>query len=690
MSLFGSHIRPQTTLAASRTLVGVCTSRTARFPRRRSGDGDGDTRHDAKNLVVGEAVRRRPMREKSFEEIFIGGLVAAGRCGRHGSSMNCDSAAQRAAGPRIFGGEAQCGQSRRYVSTARQRLEPVAAAAVVVGDEDVEPTITKDEYLDLVNTYGLPSDMWDKPKFGLQRPPTTTNQDYPLAPRLVLTAEQEDSPPYAPRKVLELKGAAHVSAKRDLKRLRRRLLHEPGTTQVYPLWENYRRLPTPRPRYLSDKELRGLFAHLAFVEFTWTDAKVPRNPYLTLLEECVAEDINMEVLQWSTAINFTGRSSRHITTEEVKAAVELWMRMEQKGIEANHVTFNILYYIAIKAGRFALADTIFNELRARNLELDRYFRITQIYYAGVRGNGDEVRRAFNNLVNAGEIVDSAVMNCVIRSLLQAGEAPAAEHVFERMKRLHEEKYGTRGPAHWQGQRKLARLLNETGKRLREDRTTHEASFFGGSFADVDKREEIQRQSPIAPTPRTYRILLRHHARDSGDMGRILELLEECKELDIPMLGSVYYHIFFGFRVFGGYSWTLWSPSALEGFWQDFLDAILEAKPAPAPPQPASDELDHESDARVGTLAEIDTAEGVSEMEDQDFAPDDDMDDSYDRRVPVITAVLATTVLRAFYQCKGTARMQEVYEQIQDRWRPDNPNELANVKTMVDEIARTAM
>ncbi|OQN99008.1 hypothetical protein B0A48_14869 [Cryoendolithus antarcticus] len=673
MSLLGSHIRPQIILAASRTLVGVCTSRTERFLRRRS--GDAKTQHVARRFDAGEAVRRRPVREKSFEEIFIGGL---------------HSATQVAARRWYFGSEAQCGKSKRCFSTTRPRAELASAAAVVVDDNDTEPTITKDEYLDLVNTYGLPSDMWDKPKFGLQRPPTTTKQDYPLAPRLVLTAEQEDMPPYAPRKVLQLKGAAHVSAKRELDRLRRRLLREPGTIQVYQLWENYRRLPTPRPRYLSDKELRALFAHLAFVEFTWANAKVPRNPYLTLLEECVAEDINMEVLQWSTAINFTGRGSRHITTEEVKAAVELWMRMEQKGIEANHVTFNILYYIAIKAGRFALADTIFNELRTRKFELDRYFRITQIYYAGMRGNGDEVRRAFNNLVNAGEIVDSAVMNCVIRSLLQAGEAPAAEHVFERMKRLHEEKYGTHGPAHWQGQRKLARLLNETSKQLREDRTTHEASFFGGSFADVDKREAIQRQSPIAPTPRTYRTLLRHHARESGDMGRILELLEECRELGIPMLGSVYYHIFFGFRVHGGYSWTLWSPSALEGFWQDFLDAMSETKPAPASPQPAPGELDHEPEPRNGTLADIEAAEGVSEMEDQDFAPDDDVDDSYDRRTPVITAAMATTVLRAFYQCKGRARMQEVYEQIQNRWRPDDSNELANVKAMVDEIARTAM
>nr|OQO28698.1 hypothetical protein B0A51_05739 [Rachicladosporium sp. CCFEE 5018] len=688
MSLLGSHIRPQITLAASRTLVGVCTSRTERFLRRWS--GDAKTQHVARRFDAGEAVRRRPVREKSFEEIFIGGLVAAGSCGSHKRSADQHSATQVAARRWYFGSEAHCGKSKRCFSTTRPRAEPASAAAVVVDDNDTEPTITKDEYLDLVNTYGLPSDMWDKPKFGLQRPPTTTKQDYPLAPRLVLTAEQEDMPPYAPRKVLQLKGAAHVSAKRELDRLRRRLLREPGTIQVYQLWENYRRLPTPRPRYLSDKELRALFAHLAFVEFTWANAKVPRNPYLTLLEECVAEDINMEVLQWSTAINFTGRGSRHITTEEVKAAVELWMRMEQKGIEANHVTFNILYYIAIKAGRFALADTIFNELRTRKFQLDRYFRITQIYYAGMRGNGDEVRRAFNNLVNAGEIVDSAVMNCVIRSLLQAGEAPAAEHVFERMKRLHEEKYGTHGPAHWQGQRKLARLLNETGKQLREDRTTHEASFFGGSFADVDKREAIQRQSPIAPTPRTYRILLRHHARESGDMGRILELLEECRELDIPMLGSVYYHIFFGFRVHGGYSWTLWSPSALEGFWQDFLDAMSEAKPAPASPQPAPDELDHEPEPRNGTLADIEVAEGVSEMEDQDFAPDDDVDDSYDRRTPVITAAMATTVLRAFYQCKGRARMQEVYEQIQNRWRPDDSNELANVKAMVDEIARTAM
>lgn len=71
------------------------------------------------------------------------------------------------------------------------------------------PEITKDEYKDMVNTYGLPSDMWEQTAFGLQNKSKKRRERYPLAPRLVVSAEREDNPPHAERVVL----APEVSAK---------------------------------------------------------------------------------------------------------------------------------------------------------------------------------------------------------------------------------------------------------------------------------------------------------------------------------------------------------------------------------------------------------------------------------------------------------------------------------------------
>ena len=60
--------------------------------------------------------------------------------------------------------------SRRFLSTSLNNR----GAALVEAQEDPDPMpapeITKEEYKDMVNMYGLPSDMWDKPAFGMQPP----------------------------------------------------------------------------------------------------------------------------------------------------------------------------------------------------------------------------------------------------------------------------------------------------------------------------------------------------------------------------------------------------------------------------------------------------------------------------------------------------------------------------------------
>ena len=704
MSLFRTLSRPRSHTAGSKTIAAYTSMTRDYIPVLHNG-------YDDRRGRLTETEKRRLGQTNSFEDVFIKSLVAAGRCSEHRRLQwqgerrsvreRCFAATQR---PAL--GHAP----RRDLSTSSRRTQ--TAVAFAREEDEQEPLISKDEYKDVVNTYGLPSDMWNEPLPSkrsqkkardklkhdaplaprLVTPPDKEDKPlykvhFPLAPRLAISPGKEDKPPYGARQVLPPEDEEHA---RDLQHFRRMLKREPGTSQQDSLWQAFENLRRPRVRYLADREIRTTFNHLTWNEFAHTPNASQR--YFTLLDECIREEVHLTVVEWSAGINFTGRQVRHGTSEDVKNAIELWMKMEDSGIQANNVTFNILFYTAVRAGRFALADTIYGELKARGMELDRYFHCSNIYYAGMRGNGDAVRRAFNDLVNASEIVDVGVMNCVILSLIRAGEAAAAEHVFGKMKALHETKFGTKGPEHWREQRKLFQLLNKTGKALRKQKKEHISSFFGTAFSGDDRKEQIQKAAPIAPDPQTYRLLLRYHARVSGNMDRVQELLAESKACGFHTHGSVYFSIFCGFHAHGGYSYTAWSPRMLESFWQEFLaassspnaDGSLSAGPehisTPSSTDPSAEEEDFDY------LAQFSGPDGLEEMEEEGLADDEEYL-SEESRPPYFTQSMAIVVLRAYYKCCGKKRMLAVWAEIKVRWKECGPVDRETVEGMIGEMCR---
>ncbi|EME84315.1 uncharacterized protein MYCFIDRAFT_110055, partial [Pseudocercospora fijiensis CIRAD86] len=335
--------------------------------------------------------------------------------------------------------------------------------------------------------------------------------------------------------------------------------------------------------------------------------------YFQVLNDCLAENVRIEINQWSTAISFAGRCVRHLTNNEIRRAIETWMHMEQHGHAADHVTFNILFDVAIKAGRFALADTIFNEIKSRDMPLDRWARGSLIYYAGLRREGDSVRKAFKDFVESGEIVDTKIMNCVVVSLLRSGEPSAAEHVFERMKSLHHDKFGTRSLSDWRATKEMKILLNQTAKQLRKEKQKHETTFFGAPFASDQKRDEIQKAAPIAPDAETYMILINYHACRSGDIDKIWDLMEEMREHEFRPHGSTYLYLLRGFHAHGGYPFSAWNHRRLEETWQE---AVRFCSP---------------------------------------------------NRTVYMTTSFGIAAIRAFYHCMGRKRMLAVWEELRTRW-----------------------
>ncbi|KAI6849469.1 hypothetical protein KC332_g1869 [Hortaea werneckii] len=655
-------------------------------------------RHLAKAARQEKERERERRSTKKVEDVFIGSLVAAGSCRRHSSRMGCGWVAEtrpRRERERIRKGwnAASRVQGPRREFSTYGRHGQHAALAVQPPEEEVKTDdieISREEYHDLVETYDSPGEMMEP---DVAPPSSETKQPHiPLAPRLVIPPEQEDLIPRNPRQVLEPEDDYHAST---IHRLQRLLAHEPGRISLPKLWSLYQSLPAELPpvRYLADDDLRLAFRHLSWVEYPSREHDSSAYPrYLTLLEDCLAENVPITPSEWNSAIAFAGRWARYATNQEVKSAVEMWMRMERSGTPATNVTFNILFDVAVKAGRFALAETIFKELEARRMPLNRFFRTGMIYFAGMKGDGEGVRKAFRDLVAAEEIVDTAVMNCVIRSLVRAGEPAAAEHVFGKMKHLYKGKMGTSSPRNWQSQKELGTLLDRTARRLRREKKSHENSFFGGQFSSEERREEVQKLSPIQPNARTYRILIHHHCYTTGDLARVQELVQEMRREGWHVHGSVYVHIIRGFCAWGGTSHTAWSRTLLEEIWANFLEQCRPLAPLSSPEALSSELLSPTSDGIAFPSPDASAADSENpsafDPPADNLASDDSFfvaEESEENRAPYVTRTLAHAVVRAFYKCAGPNRMREVWKEIEERWRDAEDEHKESIRVLMQKL-----
>jgi hypothetical protein len=428
--------------------------------------------------------------------------------------------------------------------------------------------------------------------------------------------------------------------------------------------------------------------------------------YFSFLDDAKAAECRISTEEWNTAIAFAGRWARYTTSEEVKKAVETWMRMENEGEAPSDVTFNILADVAARAGRFALANIVVQELHARGLPLTRYYHTSQIFYAGIRRNGEAVRQAFRTLVNAGEIVDTAVMNCVILGLVRAGEAASAENVFQKMKSLHAVKQERVVRRNWRERKKLGYELRATALKLREEKDAHESSFFGSQYSNEDHKEAAQRKAPIHPDFRTCRILVRYHAEVSGNLERVREMMDEMKSEACGgrVHGSAYLSLFMGFGKWGGHAYTAWNRTSLEQYWKDFLREIEEGKSK----QPSRTLASHLHDPTIiltaYTEAPIylpfhDLPDKLSRRTSPsapDTSPDDDEPSEISSLPPEpsredapthFSVRIAAKVILAFYKCVGARRVREVWSEIQEHWPEMRDWERERVQRVVDRVVR---
>lgn len=387
--------------------------------------------------------------------------------------------------------------------------------------------------------------------------------------------------------------------------------------------EAYSALPFPGVTYLSPWTRRLLLRRLSTTERKNTAGLVR---YLAVVDDMKAANLQMTEAEWNSILAFTGRCFSPVRTADVESALQVWKDMEQSSqVQSGEVTFNILFDIAAKAGKFVLAEMILKEMRARNLPMNRLARTGIIFYHGLQGDGEAVRLAYKDFVEAGEIVDTVVMNCVIASLIRAGEPQAAEFVYERMKRMHLATPGGLPPSHyhWRHSRDLGRILDKAARNLR---------------AGSEQHRKLQNEQLLCPDLRTYAIFIEYHVSQTGELLRIVALLEDMQALGVPVHGRIFVKLLKGFATHGGVRYTSWTGSRLEKVWASLL-AVLDCP--------------HD--------------EGAS-------------DDVHVGKWMVVWAV------RAFDQCSGRRRAIDIWAELRSKWKPGPDEEMA-VLTLLGNILR---
>lgn len=476
-----------------------------------------------------------PCAQDRVEHVFIHALVRAGTCSRHAKHMSTSRRTQV-----IAGGVYRASRDNRASKTARahEQDQPDAAEGSAQRVRRGFRNFAEKELRALVDYYGIELDT---------RPPAEPDDDGGLIWNI-----GNDHVPWPLR---DEGDAVHIE------RLVQLLHDEESSHDI--VFNTYRQLPTPGVVYLDTATIRALLHHLSVLE---RPTPIAMQRFLSVLDDMKMAHIHIIRSEWTTAIHLAGRAMSTMSVDDMQASLRLWHDMEYRaGLKGSIVTLNVLFNVAVMAGKYTLAETFLKEMQARRLPVHRHHRVSKIYYYGVLQDGNAVRKTYQDLVASGDIVDTTVMNAVMAALIRAGEPSAAEHVFERMKRLHASRT-TPAPGHqffmrtWRQRRSLGLLL------------TNEA-FYLNHVGEKDKLRELQDYAPIAPDSRTYALMIRHQSSTIGNFDRVYELLQEMRHNAVPLEGTIFIVIFRGFHSFGGVRYTAWTRDKLEKIWAQYLKAL---------------------------------------------------------------------------------------------------------------------
>ncbi|KAI0394999.1 hypothetical protein F5Y17DRAFT_425602 [Xylariaceae sp. FL0594] len=329
---------------------------------------------------------------------------------------------------------------------------------------------------------------------------------------------------------------------------------KPAAFDLDTVWDLYQNIPEPRPTRMPHRVRHELLAALASVERKDHKSMLKYFAVIADTKEC---GLALTQSEWNTAMAFTARYVNTTTEAEVEAVLQLWGHMQREAnMKADQITFNILFNTAAKAGKFALAEMTFQEMTRRGIQYDRYDHTALIHFFGLQKDSAGVRVAYRAMVEAGEIIDTLVLNCVIASLLKCGEEVSAEYVFEKMKASN---------------RDLAVVPHRD--RTMAKAMTAAMKMFGKLAKQYSEMlPHFQSAALTVPDLNTFRILIHHYGEVLGDYSKVVRLLDEMKYFSVPLHQCIFQALFKSYARHG-HSTSDWNARSLQKVWGAFLSAL---------------------------------------------------------------------------------------------------------------------
>ncbi|GKT44588.1 pentatricopeptide repeat-containing protein At5g41170, mitochondrial [Colletotrichum spaethianum] len=331
-------------------------------------------------------------------------------------------------------------------------------------------------------------------------------------------------------------------------------LRYPTRVGLDPIYEMYAALPEPRMIHMPAGLRHRLLRVFGTPKKKETQTMLR---YFSLLGDVKDCGIPLRRNEWNHALALASRYVGKTSDTEAESALQLWKEMEkQSGVRGNSVTFNILFDAASKSGNFPLAEMLWKEMSARKIPFNRYHRVSLIHFFGLQEDPDGVRAAYKEMVDAGEMIDTVVLNCVISSFLRCGEDEAALKVYNYMKGNYSEAVSLPQNDYFKDKvvTKVLSMFAEVGRKV------------------PALRPQLQSIAGSTPDMRTYRTLINHFGIRRGDLGRVAQFLDEMMWFEVPVHGSIFLALFESFTKNGGTAFSGWTKARLE----NVLSALLLA------------------------------------------------------------------------------------------------------------------
>lgn len=498
------------------------------------------------------------------------------------------------------------------------------------------------------------------------------------------------------------------------------------------LFRLYRNLPTPGVSYLSKRtrgELLRRFANPP--NRRWVDAR----RYLALVEDMIRSNLSLSRSLWTSAINLAGRAAGRLLKKDLIRALGLWQQMEYvAGIQSDEVVFDILLDAAIKSGQYTVADRLLVEAKKRDLDFDRFGKVTTIYFSGMRQDIEGIRRNYADLVNSGRFMDTVVLNCLVVAFIRADDVKSAEQLYHSMMQAQTTAQKHLMGADGTGHPHLPTLSSEFTIYRRRSRKLGRLLEISAPLKDLlpELHKALQEALPMTPDTRTFHILLKYHAHESGNLHGFMSVLADMENtFAVPPRGMIYLLLFEGFSQHGRRR-KMWSAERLHEAWRAYLRVLYESKhrlderflpqtrkivwenplastaaALALKPRRAKDEAsglytplpsvnskaEAESEEAQVQQSESQMEEDPSEKEDEEYDMADDIDvdelfgsparnqqepqqdelEEMERRIEngaFLGRRMIVMILRAFGACCGPQEVMEVWIKMERIWQPE--------------------